>query len=94
MIRDPDEARAAAIARPDHVLVFDPTPNSLQGKFFLLPEDRKPMPPRLVPASERVEMTRKCFNQMRQRGMLILDEEAREAVRWNPQCQAWPVIRV
>lgn len=94
MIHDPEKAREEAIKRPDHVMVFDPTPNSLQGRFYLVPLDRAPMPPSLVPSDERVQVSRKCINQMIKRGMLIVDQEAMEAVRWNPQCRTWPVVRV
>ena len=90
MIHDPGEAKIVAANMEDPVVVFDPTPNSGQGRFYLLEWMHKGKRPTQLPAAKPFEMSRRCFNDMRDQGMLVTDLDQRR--KFHPQCQAWPVV--
>lgn len=92
MIHSPDEAMLDAAEMKEPVAVFDPANGSLSGRFFLMEWHWREMnrrPTQMFQAAD-FEMTRRCFNEMRDKGMLVTDKEQRR--HFHPQCQAWPVV--
>ncbi len=92
MMVDPEQAHAKAHDLERPIVVFDPTPNSLQGKFYLLEFSMKNrgVRPGVMPDVEDAQMTRQCFNAMKAKGMINIDLADR--LKFTPHCQAWPVL--
>ena len=90
VINNPDDAWTKARTLQQPAIAFDTTKGSQQGRFFIIDFAQRHTfgPDMAVNASG--EMTRQCFNIMRERGMLLRDLEDR--LRVTPRCQAWPVI--
>ena len=91
MIHDKDQAMDWAKEMDEPVAVFDPAGGSLSGRFFLVEwEKNGQVRPTQMHKDAVMEITRKCFNDMRDAGMLdtLLDNRR----KFHPQCQAWPVV--
>lgn len=91
IISDPEKAmdEAQKIDRP--CVAFDTSNGSNRARYFLVDYNQRGVPFDTMPPGSLFEMTRICFNRMRDRGMLKNDLADR--LKFHERCQAWPVIK-
>ena len=92
MLIDPDKARDEAMKLEQPVIAFDPLQGSSMGRFFLMEYQLRGPRPTDLPPHLVQEMSRQCFNRMRDLGML--KTALSDRMRVHDQCQAWVVIKV
>lgn len=91
MINNPDTAKEKAEPLDRPCIAFDTSQGSAAGRFLLLDFANRGRTLIEMKPDSFHEVSRGCFNVMRDRGMLVT--ELAERLTINERCQAWPVIK-
>lgn len=91
MLSNPHDVFVQAQELDDPVVAMDPAAGSLQATFFLVDWKNRGVRPGYLAQKDRWQLTRECFNGMKEKEML--DTYLAHRRKFHDQCQAWPVRR-